>query len=118
LRARDTGVGRALFAPSTCLRDFGRNKRSRHLGGHSRVSRNALQKPDCLVAEAVEIEPVSAVEFAENREKYRVNGVLKPKMMLRPSRSAASMGLFSENAFKINREVLGRYQGNVDQNTG
>jgi hypothetical protein len=71
-----------------------------------------------VVAEAVDIEPVSDVRFAENREKYRVNGVLKPKMMPPPSRSAASMGLFSENAFKINREVLGPYQGNVDQNTG
>ena len=59
------------------------------------------------------IEPVSTVRFAENREKYRVNGVLKPKMMPPPSRSAASMGLFSENAFKINREVLGPYQGNL-----
>jgi hypothetical protein len=70
------------------------------------------------VAEAVVIEPVSTLEFAENREKYRVNGLLEPRMMLPPSRSAASMGLFSENAFKINREVLGSYQGNVDQNTG
>ncbi len=71
-----------------------------------------------MVAEAVDIERVSAVEFAENREKYRVTGVLKPKMMLPPSRSAAFMGLFSENALKINREVLGPYQGNVDQITG
>jgi hypothetical protein len=70
------------------------------------------------VVDAVAIEPVSTARFTENREKYRVNGVLQPKMMLRPSRSAASMGLFSENAFKINREVLGPYQGNVAQNTG
>ena len=73
---------------------------------------------DCVVAEAVVIEPVSIGEFAENRGKYRVNGVLEPQMMPSPSRSAASMGLFSENAFKINREVLGPYQGNVDQITG
>jgi glutamate mutase epsilon subunit len=39
-------------------------------------------------------------------------------MMLPPSRSAAFMGLFSENALEINREVLGPYQGNVDQITG
>jgi hypothetical protein len=56
--------------------------------------------------------------LAENREKYRVNGVLEPKMMSPRSRSAASMGLFSENAFKINREEIAPYQGNVDQNTG
>jgi hypothetical protein len=36
------------------------------------------QLADCLVVDAVEIEPVSAVEFAENREKYRVNGLLEP----------------------------------------
>jgi hypothetical protein len=73
---------------------------------------------DCLVAEAVDIEPVSTGKFTENREKYRVNGVLEPQNDATPSRSAASMGLFSENAFKINREVLGSYQGNVDQITG
>ena len=70
------------------------------------------------MAEAVDIEPVSTVRFAENREKYRVNGVLKPKMMSPPSRSAASMGLFSEIRLKINRENIVTYQGNVDQITG
>jgi len=48
-----------------------RNKRSRHLGGHSRLFRNTAQTADCLVAEAVVIEPVSSMYFAANREKYR-----------------------------------------------
>jgi len=49
------------------------------LGGNSRVFRNAPQTSDCVVAEAVAIEPVSTARFARNREKYRVNGVLEPK---------------------------------------
>jgi len=71
-----------------------------------------------VVADAVAIEPVSAGEFAKNREKYRENGVLEPQMMPPPSRSAASMGLFGENACQINRETVWPYQGNVDQITG
>src|SRR5262245_24951256 len=39
-------------------------------------------------------------------------------MMPPPSRSAASMGLFSEIRLKINRENIVTYQGNVDQITG
>jgi hypothetical protein len=31
-----------------------------------------------VVAEAVDIEPVSTGKFAENREKYREDGVLEP----------------------------------------
>ena len=39
-------------------------------------------------------------------------------MMPPPSRSAASMGLFSEIRLKINRENFAPYQGSVDQITG
>src|SRR5262249_41305042 len=40
------------------------------------------------------------------------------KMTPPPSRSAASMGLFSEIRLKFNRVNIAPYQGNVDQITG
>ena len=43
-------------------------QKSRQFGGNSHVLRNAAQVADCLVAEAVEIEPVSAWRFPNNRE--------------------------------------------------
>jgi hypothetical protein len=41
----------------------------------ARAAGKSPQTSDCLVAEAVEIEPVSTTEFAENREKYREMGI-------------------------------------------
>jgi hypothetical protein len=70
------------------------------------------------VAEAVEIEPVSRGEFAENREKYRETGICKTEMMLPTLKSAAFTGLSAKMHVKINRETYWPYQGNVDQITG
>src|SRR3954464_3118477 len=51
--------------------ETGRHPIVPRIGGNLPVSRNAPQMADCVVADAVDIEPVSASNFPDNREKYR-----------------------------------------------
>jgi len=51
---------------------------------------------DCVVADAVAVEPVSDTNFANNREKYRENRMIVAGITAASSSHAASMRVFGD----------------------
>jgi len=51
---------------------------------------------DCVVADAVAVEPVSDTNFANNREKYRENRMIVAGITAASSSNAASMRVFGD----------------------
>jgi hypothetical protein len=55
---------------------------------------------DCVVADAVGIEPVSDRNFRHNREKYRENRINVVEIAAASSSNAASMRVFNDFPYK------------------
>jgi hypothetical protein len=66
------------------------------MAGEFGKSPQSAGQPDCVVANAVAVEPVSTKEIPNNREKYRENRKIKPEVTTTSSLNAASIWVFSD----------------------
>jgi hypothetical protein len=63
---------------------------------------------DCVVADAVAVEPVSTMKIPDNREKYRENQKNKPEATTTSSLNTATNGFLTKSVVKVNREQFQR----------
>ena len=88
-----------LIGMEACARPFAETKRPRARPLSRAYSPKVGKSPfeqDCVVADAVYVERVSATKFPANREINRENREIGADTATRPSLNAVTMGLFSE----------------------
>ena len=90
LRGRDNGVEKARHIQPIVSRDK-RPHENPPVRRHLHDTGKSLFVWDCVVADAVVIEPVSATKGLGNREKYRENPRIFTEMMVTSSSNAALM---------------------------
>jgi hypothetical protein len=68
------------------------------------TGRSGKKVNDCVVADAVYVERVSATKFPANREINRENRKIEPDAATRSSLNAATTGFLGKFPVKTNRE--------------
>jgi hypothetical protein len=64
--------------------------------GYLRVVGKSLVARECVVADAVAVEPVSQTRFALNREKYREKSIFRPWIVTHSTRKPCAASVFDD----------------------